>query len=427
MTQLAKYRGVFQSIDPRLVQYHDEHETLLKRIIQQIGGIPEQFVDDPSKVEQGAAPPPAASFNVTGIDGKFVTNINNPQTVQAQSVLQAKLRFHAGMNLRRTAILHNLQSATDLNFNQNSGLKDYGTSPQLMWTDQDPNVTRFFRLRSSFDGVTWNAWQVFSNALVCGPVGVWSGLQRSLADVILNVASTILGTTILTQSGTSTRINVASTQLVTGGQTLTYGAGFVDPGAYGKYFVYWLDIMRLGAVPGFTPVYIATLNSQDLTSQDGAVTAGAPITTAGGGGGSGGGGGGGGGCCIAGSMVEMEDGSQKDVRDLRKGMNIRNPLGDPEEILRIELIPGTPCFGARMSSGEVLTGFSNTHGLKYAGAGIVSGFDLVPGDVIQWRGGTKRVEEKPFLGLKTVYRMELKGPTKLYIADGAIGHNFLKT
>jgi hypothetical protein len=114
------------------------------------------------------------------------------------------------------------------------------------------------------------------------------------------------------------------------------------------------------------------------------------------------------------------------VRDLRKRMQIRNPLGEPEDILRIELVAGSPVFSARMDSGETLTGFSATHGMKYGGAGLVSGFDLLPGDVIQWRGGVKRVVAKSYLGLRTVYRIELSGPTKLYVADGAVAHNFIK-
>ncbi len=95
-----------------------------------------------------------------------------------------------GVNVGNATILHNLQSATDLNFNLASSLKDYGISPQLMWTDQDPNVTRLFRLRSSYDGKNWTAWQIYSSPLTCGPVGVQSGLLRTAALAPVNGAAT---------------------------------------------------------------------------------------------------------------------------------------------------------------------------------------------------------------------------------------------
>jgi hypothetical protein len=428
MSTLDRYSPDFQRLGDGAYRGWKELNATVDSILAKIGKPTLGFVDvvggtPQSNPTASTNAPEAAQFAVVGLDGKFLLQIQNPQNVLPQSANLVSAYALAGLNAPATPILHNVQSSTTTDFDLAHGLTDYGISPQLGYTFQNPNATLFWRLRSSYDGKTWNKWQIYSSVLTCGPVGVWSGLQRSLADVILNVASTILGTSILAQSGTTTRINVAATQLVTGGQTIQYGSGFVDPGAYGKYFVYWIDLLRQGG----TPTFLATLNASDLTSQDGVVSAGNPITTSSGGGGGGGGGGGNGGCCVGESRIDMPDGSVKCLRELRRGMKIRNPLGQSEEITRIDLIPGMPCFTARLESGELLQGFSPSHGFKYAGAGIVSGFDLLPGELIAGHGLVpKRVVGKSFLGARTVHRIELAGPTKLYVADGAVGHNFNK-
>ncbi|MGH8358208.1 MAG: hypothetical protein ACRESF_12000 [Pseudomonas sp.] len=301
----AQFKGNFRRIDSRLADWHDQLETRLATIETQVGGVPQGLVDNPVLVNQGVAPPPAASFNVTGIDGKFITIVNNPQTVVPQSVLTAKLRFHAGMNLQRTAILHNLQSATDLNFNQASSLKDYGTGPQLLWTDQDPNVIRFFRLRSSYDGVTWNAWQVFSSPLTCGPVGVSSGLLRTAALTPVNGAYTPTTQPLTATTGVSVddaTINVASFQVQYPNSIAPASNGIVsyNSGAITGlldstlYYVYCLD----NSYSGGAQTYFATPDNPDVNVSDFTVYLGTITTPVHGGGGTGGNGGGNGPCFL---------------------------------------------------------------------------------------------------------------------------------
>jgi hypothetical protein len=427
MSTLDRYSPDFQRLGDGAYRGWKELNTLIDTIHSRIGRPTRDFVDvvggtTQSNPKATNSAPPAAQFAVAGIDGKFIIQIQNPQNVLPQSANLVSSYALAVQNAQASPIVHNLQSCSTTDFDLAHSLTDYGISPQLGYAFQNPNVTLFWRLRSSFDGKTWNKWQIYSSVLTCGPVGVWSGLQRSLADVILNVASTIVGSSILTQQGVTTQINVAATQLVTGGQTIQYGSGFVDPGAFGKYFVYWVDLKRQGG----TPTFIATLNAADLTSQDGVVSAGNPITTAGGGGGTGGGGGGNGGCCVAGSMVDMADGSEKDAKELRRGMKIRNPLGQPEEITRCELVAGQPCFALSFLDRSKVKGFSSTHGVRRLGGGLVSGFDVIPSDVLAGLHGGRTVEEKSFIGHRTVFRIELAGPTKLYVADGLVGHNFNK-
>ncbi len=316
---LPQFRGDFLKLNPRLAQWSDQLEQRLQSLEQQVGGVPAGFVDDPSQVNQGVVPPPAASFSVTGIDGKFIVLVSNPETVIPQSVLQSRLRFQAGTNLRGTAILHNLQSATDLNFNQSSNLKDYGTSSQLLWTDQDPNVTRFFRLRSSFDGVTWNAWQIFSSTITCGPEGVWSGILRSAALTQVNASATPTTKPLTAATGVAPNnatISIAAFQVqypnsvspATNG-LVSYNSGAVT-GLLDStmYFVYCLDPKYAGGAQ----TYLATTDQTLITSQDYLVYLGNITTPAHGGGGTSGGGGGtgppGGNCFTGNTLVITRDG-----------------------------------------------------------------------------------------------------------------------
>ena len=156
--------------------------------------------------------PPAAFFTVTGIDGKFIVTIENPENILALSPAILLAQARVNINAQARGIWHNLQSATDINFSNASNLKDYGVSPQLMWTDQDPNVTRFFRLRSSYDRKNWNQWQIFLSTLQCGPVGVASGALRSIAQMFAPPGnSTNFATVDSIDAGASATIRVYGT------------------------------------------------------------------------------------------------------------------------------------------------------------------------------------------------------------------------
>lgn len=329
MSVLDRYGIQFHKLG--LKEWHDQLTNELDKLKTAVGGLPGSLIDDPASAVHQVATPSAATFQVVGIDGKFVTFITNPQVVNPPTAIVARLRFlRGGINIQNTAILHNLQSATDLNFNQSSNLKDYGTSTQLMWTDQDPNVTRFFRLRSSYDGKTWNAWQVYSNdAVTCGPVGVWSGLLRSAALSQVNASATPTSKPLSATTGgvaNHATINIAPFQVqypnsISPGTNglVSYSAGTVTPLLDSTlYMVYCVDLKYAGAAQ----TYIATTNPQDITSLDGVVYLGNVTTPAFGGGGTTGGGGGNGppgGACFTGNTLIITKQGFRAIKDIIGG------------------------------------------------------------------------------------------------------------
>lgn len=360
--------------------------------------------------------PPPANFTVTPLDGKYMIAIANPENIQPVSVQIAQARAVGSVNALSRPIVHNLQSALDINFNAASGITDYGISPVTAYTIQDPNVTKFWRLRSSYDGKNWNQWQIFSDPTVCGPEAVYSGMLRTAALTMVNNANTPT-TQPLTQHGVTTQIDVASSTCTFGSVTPnpSYNSGSVDPGVFGTFFVYALDPQRKGGAV----TYIAAVNVEDVTNNDAIVYFG-KITTAGGGGGTGSGGGGGP-CCIAEVEVDMLDGSKKAHKDLKRGDVLEAIDGGPEEVLKIELIPNVPCFQFRAKNGLVLRGCSARHLLQYDGGGFESSDMIIGSNRLDTRQGPSEVE-RSFIGHQTVYKLTLSR-TKTYYADGFISHN----
>lgn len=134
-----------------------------------------------------------------------------------------------------------------------------------------------------------------------------SGLVNSRSTVAAtNYGVTTSASAILTQHGTSTKIDVASFSIQYPFGQVSYNSGSVDPGAYGTYIVYFSDPNFAGGAVSFQ----TSSNAFSSNSSDSSVGIG-QITTAGGGGGSGGGGGGGfggvGGICFL-PDVKLKDG-----------------------------------------------------------------------------------------------------------------------
>lgn len=131
------------------------------------------------------APPVAASFEVDGVDGHYLITITNPQDVQPLTVAQRQ-QFQrlpaAQQNSFGGTIFHQLQSSTDIAFDAAGSVTTYGGdkgSPQLTYDITDPVTTKFWRMRSSYDGVNWNNWSYLIDPAVCGVVPVASGQLRS--------------------------------------------------------------------------------------------------------------------------------------------------------------------------------------------------------------------------------------------------------
>ena len=382
-------------------------------------GLDGDFDDDPTQPATQKAPPAPVGLAVAGIDGSFEITITLPQDVPAPSVTMYQNNILRDLNKQRAQMVHQLQSASSVLFDASSNVVTYGPFTDTFQKYQLPSQTLFWRVRSSFDGTTWNDWVVYSSPATCGPVGVASGVLRSTSNALANTATTPDGSNPLTQNGTTTQINVAASVWKAGGVSSTnvinYNSGSVDPGSYGKFYVYADDPARLGG----TVIFTASANVANVTAQDGRLYFGS-ITTASGGGGTGGGGGAGG--CLTGPvMVDMADGSQRRVDQLQPGDEVRGMDGG-EKIVSIEMIAGQPCFSFTLDNGMKLAGCSGSHPLKYHGAGFERAFEIQAGDILQTSRGPAMVKRKTFTGAQTVYRLILDG-SRLFFSDGLVSHN----
>lgn len=377
----------------------------LDRINSRLGGIGNDFIDDPAQAIPASDPPAQAWFNVIGLDGQFHVYITLPQNINPTSVAVMGLQnTQSDMNSAGDAIYHQIQSCLSIDFDLAHGLVDYGVTSQVTLTVQDPNATRFWRIRSSYDQVNWNDWQIFSSSILCGPVGVWSQLLRNSANSLVSSAVSYTGTNPLTQFGTSTQINVAASFWTAGDQTISYNPGSVDPGSYGTWLLYAIDNTRVGG----TVTFIATQASSDITANDGSIYFG-KITTAGGGGGTGGGGGGGT-CCRAGVPVRGNDSQPKDISTVRVNDILMGIDGGPEVVQKVDVIPARPCFHVEFDAAGklikkdylgdftvyrlhldrshtyiagangVIDGACSEHIIQYSGGGFCQVFEAVVGE-----------------------------------------------
>lgn len=165
------------------------------------------FVDQPLVVGQGnPVMPPASTFAVLGVDGKFQATVTLPQNTPAPSVSLRQQLIAEDQNSLLAPIVHQLQSATNVKFDATSAVTTYDLGANLSFEVQDPNQTKFWRLRSSFDGQAWNAWQIFISAATCGPVGVQSGFERSTSVAPRSVLNTNNATVDSADAGTTDTI-----------------------------------------------------------------------------------------------------------------------------------------------------------------------------------------------------------------------------
>lgn len=413
MSVIQKYIQEFKGGQFRAWSDLNDH---LDRMEARIGGVFRFFVDDPAHTGKAPILPPPASFSVTGIDGKFITFIVNPQNVLPQSVDVQRNQWLNGVNVSNATILHNLQSATDLNFTLASNLKDYGTSPQLMWTDQDPNVTRLFRLRSSYDGKTWNAWQIFSSPLTCGPVGVQSGLLRTAALTPVNGAGTPTTQPLSAATGgpvNAATINIASflVQYPPPIGNKSYSSGAITPLLDStKYYVYCLDPTYAGGVQ----TYLASVNNPDVTGNDALVFLGAVTTPAHGGGGTSGSGGGNGPCFTASVLIKTPRGAKR-ISKIQPGDRVMTKAGWRRVTARLEHNYDGPMCDLGRGDGYV----TPTHRFWLGPGGSVEG----------WLPARNIFPEGPRV-TGTVYNLTIEGETDdehCYTLDNFwIAHNTMK-
>ena len=260
-------------------------------------GIIDGFLDDPSAATASKPAPPAAGFVVTGVDGSFEIQITLPQDAHPQTVTLYQRSLLFDRNRARADMMHQIQSATNMLFDASGNVTSYGPTPETSLSITNPNVTLFWRLRSSYDQLNWNDWQIFSSAAACGPIGVSSGFLRSTsAAPNMAVNSTNNATVNSIDAGSSATIRVygpggPGTSWIRfdgqGGQT-TIPSGTLTGRAYAT--TYWVVY---ATDTGYATYTLSQFNSV-LTDQ--VLWAGKMTTvSAGGGGGSAGGGGGTGG------------------------------------------------------------------------------------------------------------------------------------
>src|SRR2546421_4826081 len=172
-------------------------------------GIFDGFIDDPLTVPEAKPAPPPAAFTVTGVDGKFEIQITLPQDTQPQTVTLYRARFGLDFNRTRALMVHQTQSATNMLFDASGNVTTYGPTPETSLSITNPNVTLFWRLRSSYDEVNWNDWQIYSSASACGPIGVSSGfLPSTSAAANMTVNTSNNATVDSIDAGSSATIRV---------------------------------------------------------------------------------------------------------------------------------------------------------------------------------------------------------------------------
>lgn len=315
-------------------------------------------------------------------------------------------------------LFYQLQSSLSLNFDAAGNVTSFGGdagSTQLSWLINDPNQTKFFRFRYSAQGYAWSNWIYYSSAELCGPIAVWSGLELTSSTTLLtSQIYTTDGSNALSQHLTSTQIDLAAKDWNCGTQVIHYNAGSVDPGSYGMFYVYADDPKKTGG----TITLFTTQNLGDLTAADGRICFG-NITTAMGGGGTGGGGGS---CPMTGSMATMYDNTKKTVESLRKGDVVKAVDGGPET-LQSDPIPSVqPCFSLTFANGIQTIGASSTHWLRRDNGQLADLFSSIVGEQYRTDQGPSAITAKTFLGLQTVWPIELDR-TRTYIVDDVESHN----
>src|SRR5215510_14707938 len=121
------------------------------------------IADDPSAQLTVLAPPPLVKFSVIGTDGQFQVTITLPQDISPSTVSLLQNKVIGDSNQLGISMVHQLQSATNTNFDAAANVQTYGPFSELTQTFQLPNQTLFWRIRSSFDGSNWNEWQLYGS------------------------------------------------------------------------------------------------------------------------------------------------------------------------------------------------------------------------------------------------------------------------
>ncbi|MFL6427906.1 MAG: hypothetical protein ACJ71S_06650 [Acidobacteriaceae bacterium] len=113
------------------------------------------------------ATPPVAQFAVTGEHGVYHVAITNPQN--QTSIIPGQVGTVQNQNSPNSTLYHEISSSPVPDFS--SGVTVYPITSNTHTNISLPGVTLYWRLRSSYDGSTWNAYSVLNAAVYSNLVG----------------------------------------------------------------------------------------------------------------------------------------------------------------------------------------------------------------------------------------------------------------
>ena len=131
--------------NPPIQSLPEPHQTIIRRLLERVENL--ETVTNVQGFSSGrkAPAPPQAQLAVTsqaGSPGVAFVKITNPQYLTS------------GRNKMRAPIQHWLQASPFPNFSAN--VQDFGISNQTHWSAPVGSGKLYFRLYSTFDGVTFN-------------------------------------------------------------------------------------------------------------------------------------------------------------------------------------------------------------------------------------------------------------------------------
>ena len=162
MSVIAKHlAGFIKGDEAAMRRVFVELDRHIDNVNAKLGSTGTRLQDNPTLALPQVQVPPLAGFSVNVVNGEQVVTLVNPQDTNP---LSPQILIQRGsQNAVRAAIFHQVQHALNVNFDNNSGVVDIAiNTPALRFNIKDPAPTVFFwRVRSSFDQINFNGWQVF--------------------------------------------------------------------------------------------------------------------------------------------------------------------------------------------------------------------------------------------------------------------------
>lgn len=336
------------------------------------------------------APPPLASFTVTGDGGDYAISITNPTDVSG-------------------TILHELRGGTTVPINKASDVIVRGPSPDLNYVINDPGTSRYFQLRSKFPASGYNEPQV-STVASSGATPSGAIPLSELVPVFGNNAPFVYQRTI------ERKIVVSSFSTVLGGVSVSYDGTTIEFDVDGlqfeygvSYYVFVEDPNRTGGA-GLT--YGASSDPTYIKQSDSRLSLGTIVlSTIGGAFGDGNGHASG---VVAGTLIVLSTGVSRLVEELAVG-NVLQGIDGNETITRIDILDNITCF--ELTVGAYTLTASSDFPLQFGSGGYQELASVVTGDSLNTDQGTQGVVTKALSTQQSVYRIILD-KNKVFLVNG---------